>query len=79
VWVLTQHTSHVGKFAGGNCFEVFGFDVLLDDDLHPWILEVNFSPSLACDSPLDMRVKSSALVGWLVGWLVRVLLHLLLL
>lgn len=42
-----------------NCFEVFGFDILIDSDLKPWLLEVNLSPSLATDSPLDMTIKST--------------------
>ena len=44
-----------------NCFELFGFDILIDSDLKPWLLEVNLSPSLATDSPLDLTIKSTLL------------------
>ena len=40
-----------------NCFELLGFDILIDNQLNPWLLEVNLSPSLNCDSPLDQRIK----------------------
>lgn len=41
-----------------NCYELFGFDVMVDDALMPYLLEVNFAPSLACDAPLDHHIKS---------------------
>jgi hypothetical protein len=40
------------------CFDLFGFDILLDSKLKPWVLEVNLSPSLACESQLDFKVKN---------------------
>lgn len=41
------------------CFEVFGFDVIIDHNLRPWLLEVNVLPSLSSSSQLDKRVKTS--------------------
>eukprot|EP00930_Biecheleria_cincta_P031555 TRINITY_DN21904_c0_g1_i1.p1 TRINITY_DN21904_c0_g1~~TRINITY_DN21904_c0_g1_i1.p1 ORF type:complete len:1089 (-),score=185.87 TRINITY_DN21904_c0_g1_i1:100-3366(-) len=44
-----------------NCFELYGFDVLVDSQLKPWLLEVNLSPSMQAESPLDWQIKSSLL------------------
>ena len=43
------------------CFELLGFDVLLDSSLRPWLLEVNSEPSLTADTPLDRLVKLQVL------------------
>ncbi|CAL8111533.1 unnamed protein product [Orchesella dallaii] len=38
-------------------YELFGFDIIIDQELKPWLLEVNISPSLHSSSPLDLAVK----------------------
>jgi tubulin polyglutamylase TTLL6/13 len=43
------------------CFEILGFDVLIDRDLKPWVLEVNHSPSFHCDSEFDLELKEKVI------------------
>jgi hypothetical protein len=38
-------------------FEVFGFDVMLDEEANVYILEVNVTPALGTSSGLDLAVK----------------------
>lgn len=42
-------------------FELLGFDILLREDLKPFLIEVNHSPSLNISTPLDIYVKSGVL------------------
>ena len=43
------------------CFELLGFDILLDHKLKPWLLEVNHAPSFSTDTPFDLKIKSALL------------------
>ena len=39
------------------CFEVLGFDIMLDHKCKPFVLEVNHTPSFTTDTPLDSQIK----------------------
>jgi len=39
------------------CFQLLGFDVLLDQNLKPWILEVNYRPSLEFGTQAERDLK----------------------
>lgn len=53
--------NNLSRAANGRrlCFEVFGFDVIFDRDLKPWLLEVNVLPSLSSSSELDKKIKTA--------------------
>eukprot|EP00003_Mantamonas_plastica_P011496 TRINITY_DN2121_c0_g1_i2.p1 TRINITY_DN2121_c0_g1~~TRINITY_DN2121_c0_g1_i2.p1 ORF type:complete len:281 (-),score=78.02 TRINITY_DN2121_c0_g1_i2:187-1029(-) len=40
-----------------NCFEMYGYDLMIDEDLKPWLIEVNASPSVTADTDSDYRFK----------------------
>jgi tubulin polyglutamylase TTLL6/13 len=59
-------TSQPDEITNSMCFEVLGFDIILDSLLKPWVLEVNHSPSFTTDSPLDWKIKKKVIKDTLV-------------
>lgn len=43
------------------CFQILGFDVLIDSKFTPYLLEVNASPSFGTDSSLDYKIKKNVI------------------
>ena len=60
---LTYHTTVASNDGRSRCFEILGFDVLIDSSLRPWLIEVNTMPSLTTGSPFDEMLKKNAVLG----------------
>jgi len=55
--IRTHHNNHVkGRHTS---YELYGIDIILDENLKPHVLEINISPGMSgTDSPLDYNIKN---------------------
>lgn len=45
----------------GNCVELYGYDLMMDTTLKPYLIEVNASPSVSADTEGDYKLKFGVL------------------
>jgi tubulin polyglutamylase TTLL6/13 len=61
--ILSHHykSCQPDNYSNNMCFELLGFDIILDEKLKPYVLEVNHTPSFSTDTPLDTLIKKNAI------------------
>ena len=46
------------KLKENNLFELYAFDILIDKNLKPWLIDFNFNPSLNVETDLNKKLKT---------------------
>uniref|UniRef100_A0A2S2NY11 Polyglutamylase complex subunit TTLL1 n=1 Tax=Schizaphis graminum TaxID=13262 RepID=A0A2S2NY11_SCHGA len=59
VWLIVHSLKSVSYIMANDrhCFECYGYDIIIDDNLKPWLIEVNASPSLTSTTANDRILK----------------------
>lgn len=60
-WLIVHSLKAVQNVMSSDrhCFECYGYDIIIDTELKPWLIEVNASPSMAYTTHGDRVMKAS--------------------
>ncbi|XP_045448770.1 polyglutamylase complex subunit TTLL1-like [Melitaea cinxia] len=58
-WIIIHSLKAVAGIMSNDrhCFECYGYDIIIDDELKPWLIEVNASPSMTATTTNDRILK----------------------
>ncbi|RNA14191.1 putative tubulin polyglutamylase TTLL1 [Brachionus plicatilis] len=58
-WIIVHSLKAVSSVIVNDkhCFECYGYDIIIDDNMKPWLIEVNASPSLSSTTSSDRIMK----------------------
>lgn len=59
IWIAGHSLKAVAPMmlSDPHCFECYGYDIIIDSNLKPWLIEVNASPSLSTTTNTDHFLK----------------------
>lgn len=59
IWLIVHSLKAVSGIMTNDkhCFECYGYDIIIDNTLKPWLIEVNASPSLTSTTVNDRILK----------------------
>ncbi len=49
---LSSVAKKINKFERKFCFEIFGYDFIIDDEFNTWLIEINTNPCIEESSPI---------------------------
>ncbi|OWR46549.1 hypothetical protein KGM_204353 [Danaus plexippus plexippus] len=60
-WLIVHSLKSVALIMSNDrhCFECYGYDIIIDNNLKPWLIEVNASPSMTATTINDRILKSN--------------------
>ena len=58
ITVANDNSKEISVSKTSSLFELYGYDILIDESFKAWLIEVNVNPSLHCTSPLDLSIKT---------------------